>query len=128
MASFKDIKWAKLVIMLLSMVILNHSIVLPFIVSYSASSKFEISKNDAIIAHTLEDLFHLENEQSTEQEELPGESEEFGIEKNTEVLTFFNQKKEQLVAANLSLQFILYNNIAASLHQPELNTPPPKMA
>lgn len=122
------IKWAKVLIIIVSIQLLNYNIILPSMVSFASSASLSVPKNDEIIAHTLEDLFHFGSNSKNGQEDAPTESEELTGEKSFELFAVSYLKKEYLKASTLSLQFVLYNNAAASLHQPELNTPPPKMA
>ena len=124
----KHINWAKVLLIIVSIQLLNYSIILPAMVSFATSATLNTPKNDKILAHTLEDLFHLGSQCNNGQVDIPSESEELSGEKNFELYAIPFLKKEYSTANNLSLQFVLYNNTAASLHEPELNTPPPKMA
>jgi hypothetical protein len=65
---------------------------------------------------------------STNQEEAPTESEDNGIEKSTTIDAIEIAKKDPLYPTIKSLQIIPLDNTTASLHQPELHTPPPKQA
>ncbi len=128
MASITDIKWTKIILIILSLQLLNYSFVLPYVVSYASSDGVSTTKNDAIVAHALEDLFHLGNQGNNGQDETPLDSDDLSVEKEVELHVFHQVKKEYLILGNLNLQYVLYNKIAASIHQPELNTPPPKTA
>ena len=128
MKSIKAIKWAKIVIILLSMQMFNYSFVLPFVVAHTSFKTHQKATDDAVLAHALEDLFHLKNPGNSEQEETPLDPDDIGVEKKVEILAIQSLKKEHLFLGNLHLQFMLYNNMAASIYQPELITPPPKLA
>lgn len=128
MKQSKHIKWAKVLLLVLGIQLLNYSIIMPSFASFIASTALNTPKNDNLLAHTLEDLFHLGSQTNNGQENGPSGTEELTGEKNFDLFEISYPKKESLKANNLSLQFVLYNNTAASLHQPELNTPPPKMA
>ena len=65
---------------------------------------------------------------STNQEEAPVESEDSEIEKSTSIDAIEIAKKDPVYPNTKGLHIIPLDNTAASLHQPELNTPPPKQA
>ena len=128
MKSIREIKWAKIVIIILSIQMFNYSFVLPFVVAHTSFKMRQKATNDAVLTHALEDLFHLRNPGNSGQEETPLDSDDSGVEKKVEILAIQSLKKEYLFLGILHLQFIIYNNIAASIYQPELITPPPKLA
>ena len=128
MKQSKLIKWAKVLMIIVSIQLLNYNIILPSMVSFASSASLSVPKNEEIQAHTLEDLLHLGSDSNNSQADAPSEPEELTGEKSFELFAVSYLKKEFLKASSLSIQFVLYNNTAASLHKPELNTPPPKMA
>lgn len=107
---------------------LNYSFVLPYVVAHTSSIKVHTATKDAILAHALDDLFHLGNLDNTGPDEIPLDAEDLGFEKKADTFGIHNLKKEYLLIGVLHLEFILYNNKAASIYQPELVTPPPKLA
>ncbi len=128
MAYFKHTKWTKLVLILLSIQMLNVSIMLPYMVSYISSYTVHSLKNEGILTHVFEDIFDLENQSSNVQKDIPIESDSLSIEKDTVVIALLHYKKEDLFTNNLGIRYTLFDKSAASLHNPELNTPPPKLA
>ena len=128
MRSIKTIKWKCIPVIILSIQMLNYSFVLPYMVALNSNAKIHTASKDAILAHALDDLFHLGNLDSTGQDETPLDTEDLGVEKSLETFVIHNLKKEYFLFGVLNLEFILYNNKAASIYQPELTTPPPQMA
>jgi hypothetical protein len=128
MAYFKHTKWTKLVLILLSIQMLNVSIMLPYMVSYISSYTVQSLKKEGILTHVFEDIFDLENQSSNVQKDIPIESDNLNIEKDTEAIALLHHKKEGLFKNNSGIRYILFDKSAASLHKPELNTPPPKLA
>ena len=128
MRSINTIKWKSILLFILSIQMLNYSFVLPYMVAHTSNTKVHTASKDAILAHALDDLFHLGNLDNTGQDEIPLDTEDLGVEKNAETFVIHNFKKEYFLFGILNLEFILYNNKAASIYQPELITPPPKLA
>lgn len=128
MRSRKAIIGKNILLIILSMQMLNYSFVLPYVVALTSSKQVHTASKDAILAHALDDLFHLGNLDNTGQDEIPLDAEDLGIEKKADTFIIHNLKKEYSLLGDLHLEFILYNNKAASIYQPELVTPPPKLA
>ncbi len=110
------------------MQMLNYSFVLPYMVAFTSNTKVHTASKEAILAHAIDDLFHLGNLDNTGQDETPLDTEDLGVEKSLESFVIHSLKKEYLLFGVLNLEFILYNNKAASIYQPELITPPPQLA
>jgi hypothetical protein len=128
MKGMRAMKWKNILLIILSLQMLNYSFVLPYVVAHTSAKEIHTASKDAVLAHALDDLFHLGNLDNTGQDEIPLDAEDLGVEKNVETYAIPNLKKEYLLLGILHLQFILYNNKAASIYQPELITPPPKLA
>ena len=106
MANIQPSNWIKMILMVLCMQMLSNGIVLPYLDATTSITKLV----------------------STNQEEAPTESEDNGVEKSTSFDAIEIAKKDPVYPNTKGLQIIPLDNTAASLHQPELNTPPPKYA
>lgn len=92
--------------MVLCMQMLSNGIVLPYLDATTSMTKIV----------------------STNQEEMPAESEDGEIEKSTSFDAIEIAKKDPVYPNTKGLQIIPLDNTSASLFQSELNTPPPKYA
>ncbi|MEK0413562.1 MAG: hypothetical protein RL070_1050 [Bacteroidota bacterium] len=92
--------------MVLCMQMLSNGIVLPYLDATTSMTKIV----------------------STNQEEMPAESEDGEIEKSTSFDAIEIAKKDPVYPNTKGLQIIPQDNTSASLFQSELNTPPPKYA
>jgi hypothetical protein len=106
MASTQPSNWTKMILMALCMQMLSNAIVLPYLDATTSMTKLV----------------------STNQEETPVESEDGEIEKSKSIDAIEIVKKEPVYPNLKGLHVIPLDNSAASLYQPELNTPPPKTA
>jgi len=119
--------WAKLVLLLLSMQILNSGISFPYYFSF-ASSFVDTAKHGADLSDVLNEFFDLEKQNSNSQKEVPIDFDHLSIEEETEQVDLLNFKRDSHFVYFIRPGYILYDKTAASLYQPELNTPPPKWA
>lgn len=92
--------------MVLCMQMLSNGIVLPYLDATTSMTKIV----------------------STNQEEMPAESEDGEIEKSTFFDAIEIAKKDPVYPNTKGLQIIPLDNTSASLFRSELNTPPPKYA
>jgi hypothetical protein len=106
MANTKTSNWIKMILMVLCMQMLSNGIVLPYLDATTSMTKIV----------------------STNQEEMPAESEDGEIEKSTSFDAIEIAKKDPVYPNTKGLQIIPQDNTSASLFQSELNTPPPKYA
>ncbi len=120
--------WAKWLLILLSMQILNSGISFPYYFSFASSSFLDTAKNDADLSDVLSDFFDLEKQNSNSQKEVPIDFDQLSIEEETEQVDLLNFKRDSHFVYFFRPGYILYDKTAASLYQPELNTPPPKWA
>lgn len=95
-----------MILMVLCMQMLSNGIVLPYLDATTSMTKIV----------------------STNQEEMPAESEDGEIEKSTSFDAIEIAKKDPVYPNTKGLQIIPQDNTSASLFQSELNTPPPKYA
>lgn len=106
MASTQPSNWIKMILMILCMQMLSNGIVLPYLDATTSMTKLV----------------------STNQEDVPIESEDSEIEKSPSIDAIEIAKKDPVHPNLNGLHIIPLDNTAASLYQPELHTPPPKQA
>jgi len=126
MAKTNPSNWIKMLLIILCMQMLSNSIVLPYL--FATAPTVNTAQKNNLTAHTLQNMLHIGDASNQDQEDTPLESEDSEIEKKMSVDAVDVTKREILYTTIRGLDFIPLDNSAASLYQPELNTPPPKIA
>ena len=115
-----------MILVVLCMQMLSNSIVLPYL--FATAPSVNAAQKYNLTAHTLQNMLHIGDASNQDQEDAPLESEDGEIEKKMSVDAVEVTKREILYTTISGLHVIPLDNSAASLYQPELNTPPPKTA
>ena len=126
MAKTNPSNWIKMILIILCMQMLSNSIVLPYL--FAVAPTVNATQKNNLTAQNLQNMLHIGDASNQDQEDAPLESEDGEIEKKMSVDAVELTKREILYTTIRGLHVIPLDNSAASLYQPELNTPPPKTA